>query len=774
MRKKKGAGRHRNRRRGQLLASASAIGVAIASWSERAVAQTPSSTTPGTVMTLPPVKVQSGSSDSFKVDMSSSPKQTAPLLDMPQTITVIPREVIKEQNATTLTEVLRNTPGISFNAGENGFSTGANNFALRGFDASGNIFIDNSRDSGSYTRDVFNIERVEVVKGAAADNGRGGAGGYVNMVTKKPGAQNFYAGEVSAGFDFYGTEARKRATADVNQVIGTSSAIRLNAMISDGGVAGRDMARGSAWGISPAVTFGLGTDFRATVQYEHLGYSDRPDWGVPGATMPGMSTYAPSTVGAPRTAFYGLSSDVDETSYNAIEARLEYDFSPELSISNQTRWSRVARTARFTVPFGFNSPSTVTTQTQYYDRTNDAVTNLTNVSASFATGSLKHKMAAGLELTREQSFSNQGGTSTPPNTNVFYPNPDRSWMVPFVATSTSTVEIGTVALYAFDTVTINPQWEVTGGLRFEWYDVSIGNKTMAGAPATTLDGYSNSYGSLSGRIGVVYKPAPNGSIYASFSVSGQPPGSYLSNPDISRTGQNAFPGFVAAASGMTNYNYEIGTKWDVFDNRLALTAALFRTVRTGVPIIGFDLGAPPATAGLKGYEEQVVQGLEISASGAITPAWNVFGGLAVMDSRRYHSGYLDGVLRATNPADYGVYASTNGNELAFTPNFTANLWTTYRLPFGLTVGGGLQHVSSSFLGRPDDALRIIPNGRFGTMPGYTVINAMMAYELTENVLVRLNVNNLLDEKYVTSSNWSGTRVALGAPQSFIVSASFKF
>lgn len=770
MRKQNKTRRHRS---GRLLASASAIAAAVAAWDDKALAQTPPQPASPTVM-LPPVRVQSATENIFKVDDSSSPKQTAPLLDQPQTITVVPQAVIEEQRAFTLQEVLRNTPGISFEAGENGFSGGSNSFMLRGFNASGNIFIDNARDSGLYTRDTFNVDRVEVVKGAAADNGRGGAGGYINMVTKKPVSRSFYTGDVTVGFDPYGTEARKRLSADLNQAINEHSALRLNAMVSDGGVAGRDLARSSGWGIAPSLTFGTGGDFRATVQYEHLNYRDRPDFGVPGATVPGMITYAPSTFGAPRTAFYGLSSDYDNSVYNAFEARLEYDFSPTLRLSNQTRWSRLDRDARFTVPFGFNGPSTVTTQTQYYNRVNDTISNLTNLSATFATGPYEHNLAAGIEFTRELSFANQGGTNNPPNTNVFYPNPDRSWPVPFLITSTNDISINTLALYAFDTMKISPQWEVTGGVRLEWYDVNIANKTLAGRPATTVDGYSNAYTNLAGRIGVVYKPAPNGSVYAAFSISGQPPGSYLSNPDISREGQNAFPGFVAAASSITNYNYEIGTKWSVFDNRLALTAALFRTVKTGVPIVGFYPGNPPATAGLQGTEQQVVQGLEVSAAGGITKEWNIFGGLAVMDSRRYHSQYLDAVLRATNPGDYGDYSSTNGNQLAFTPTFTANLWTTYSFPFGLTIGGGIQHVSSSYLGRPDDALRIIPNGRYGTLPGYTVVNAMLSYELTENVLLQFNVNNIFNTTYPTASNWNGNRAALGTPQSFMLTTAFKF
>src|SRR5690606_475867 len=131
----------------------------------------------------------------------SSPKATAPLLDTPQTISVIPREVFQEQGARNLTDILRNTPGISFNAGENGFGSNTNDFSLRGFSTSGNIFVDGVRDSGNFARDAFNLEQVEVVKGPAADNGRGGAGGYVNLETKTPKAENFVGGSVGVGFE---------------------------------------------------------------------------------------------------------------------------------------------------------------------------------------------------------------------------------------------------------------------------------------------------------------------------------------------------------------------------------------------------------------------------------------------------------------------------------------------------------------------------------------------------------------------------------------------
>src|SRR5690606_20133673 len=193
---------------------------------------------------------------------------------------------------------------------------------------------------------------------------------------------------------------------------------------------------------------------------------------------------------------------------------------------------------------------------------------------------------------------------------------------------------------------------------------------------TGLHGFHDSQFTLSGKVGVVYKPLPNGSVYASFGVSHLPPGSYLSNPDISRTGDNAFPGLIAGADPTRFHNYEIGTKWDLFQNRLTLTAALFRTEKRNAPITGRDIGETVTT--LKGYGQQIVQGIELGAAGKITENWSVFGGLLVMDSRRQHSAYLDDVRRRANSGDFsagpglgGPWTSTNGDELAFTPRVSA-------------------------------------------------------------------------------------------------------
>ncbi|WP_414899930.1 TonB-dependent receptor [Sphingomonas flavalba] len=715
--------------------------------------------------------------DSYNRAERDSAKSTAPLLDTPQTVSVIPQEVIRDRGARTLSEVLRNTPGISFNAGENGFGTSASNFSLRGFDASGDVFIDNARDSGSYARDMFNTESVEVVKGAAADNGRGSAGGFVNINTKKPVLDTFVAGDVSYGFDQYNSKARKRGAIDINQSLGGLAAVRLNAVVEDSGVAGRELARAKLWGVAPSIAIGLGTNFTATLSWEHVERDDRPDWGVPGAAIENTFRYDPATRGAPRDAYYGLVTDFDDATSDAGLARFTYEPVSGLVLANQTRWSRVKRHARFTIPTGFVAPDTVNSNTLFYNRVNKSISNLTSVNAQFNTGVARHSVAAGVELSWEKSDALRSGNGVPASgaTDLFDPDPRRVGAAPFTPTQIARADIETFAVYLFDTISFGDKFEISGGVRGEGYRVEIDSLTTAGAPTGAFDNFRRSPFTWGGRIGLNWKPVENASLYASFGTSALPAGSYLSNPDASRTGDNVFPGLVDGARPVRSHNYEVGAKLDLFDGGLSLALAGFRGEKRNVPVVG----RPAATGSnsLQGYQKLIVQGGEFSVSGQVTPEWNIFGGILVMDSKRRLSDAMETALGFGNPGDYNASfpaSGLNGDRLAFTPNFQATMWTSYRLPFGLTIGAGVQHVGSSYLGRPDDATRVIPNGIFGKLPAYTLVNAMLAYDVTETVNIRLNIDNIANEKYALSTNWNGTRASLGAPRSFLVSLGFRF
>jgi len=368
------------------------------------------------------------------------------------------------------------------------------------------------------------------------------------------------------------------------------------------------------------------------------------------------------------------------------------------------------------------------------------------VNAEFDTGSFSHTLSAGVEFSREKADTVR--------------NNDPS--------NTSSVKVNTVSAYLYDTVELTDQWLVNGGLRLERYEVDI-HASAGAVPWVGGGDYNASHTTLGGQLGVIYKPAPDGSLYASYGISHLPQGSLLSNPDPSRTGANGFPTFVPGAKPIEAHNYEVGVKWDFLGGDLSVTGALFRTEKHRVAYTG------PV------YGKQIIQGAELGIAGNITPAWRMFGGVTLLDSKRRHGADVDAAVASDYSVGTNIVAdgwsavtTTNGDELAFTPKVTASLWTTYDVTEKLTLGGGFQYVGDSWIGRPDDATRIIPNGKFGKLPSYFLVNLMASYAVNDNVTLRFNVDNVFNEKYLTTMNWNGNWGYVGAPRTYRFGTSFTF
>lgn len=699
------------------------------------------------------VQVQSTAESEYKAERASSPKLTQPLVDTPQTITVIKKEVLRDQAATTLTDALRNTPGITLQMGENGNTATGDAVYLRGFDAQGSIFVDGIRDVGSITRDMFNIEQVEVVKGpAGTDIGRGSPNGYINLQSKVPFAENDANATVSLG-----SGSHKRSTLDLNRKLNEAgtAAFRLNLMAQDSGVVDRDEVKNKGWGFAPSLALGLGTPTRTYFSYLHMNRRNRPDGGFVTTRLPGWSAAALGGLGAPsvdESNFYGWSSDHDDVDADMFTARIEHDLAPGVTVRNITRWGRTKQDLVLTAPFSSTivapnlaDPSTwlVRVSPQGKLQRNEILANQTNITAELKLGGLEHSFSGGLELAREK----QGNGTVAAPAGTYYASlyaPDRSRpVVPVTPTGASTSgEVTTTSAYLFDTIKLNPSWLVNAGLRWEHYRTEYLSLPATGA-TTAATSLSDSDNLFTGKVGVVYKPAPNGSIYAAYATSARPPGSDFA---LSGTAGNANNPNMDPQKARTA---ELGTKWDVLDKRLALTAALFRTDNTN------EIGTPdPVTGAVDQYGKTRVQGVELSAIGQITPAWQLIAGLANTSAK-----VLEGSRTGT----------TTGATVRYSPKLTATLWSTYKLPFGLTVGGGVRYVDTQARSTNTAAVAFVPE-----IPSYTVLDAMLGYEVNKNFSLQLNVFNLTDKFYIARINNAGNRATIGTPRSAVMTATLKF
>lgn len=729
---------------------------------------------------LAPVNVE-GAYNPYKVDEVQSSKFTQPLLDTPQTINVISHDAILQQGATTLTDALRNSPGVgTFYVGENGSTATGDAVYMRGFDAAGSIFVDGVRDLGSISRDVFDTEQVEVIKGPDGTvYGRTTPTGAINMATKQP-----FLGDAVTATLGYGSWNQKRATADWNQVLGERAALRLNVMDQRSGVPGRDDVRNDRWGVAPSLAFGLGTPTTVYLDLLHVAQDNVPDGGVPTLGLPGYSSPDPARPflsNAPKvdpSNFYGTDADHDHVKSDMATVIVHHALSDNAALHDTLRWGRtheeylltafMGNAARLLTPDPLD-PSTWTiarSNPTFKDQTNRILTNQLNLTLNFAAGGVTHNLSAGVELTREELATGgyaalDGSTWSPAN--LYAPDPDTaSGLVTGDNGTWSRARTDTAGLYAFDTLHFGERWLLTIGGRMDRYDTDYrsvvacgGRSTPAcgslptGAPVPGLD--AGKRGTLASyKLGLVYKPATNGSVYANFATGAEPPGG------------NTLA-FSASASNSDNPTFdpqkartvEIGTKWNVLGNQLRLTAALFRTVVSNL------VAQDPVDLQYYQVGHERVQGIELGAVGQLTQHWSLTAGYTVMNT------HADGGIISSQNTPSAP--STNGsNTLAYLPKSSFTTWSTWRLPHHLTLSAGARYSGEMQRGH---------DGAVGT-PEYTdaywVFDAMAGYAINKHVALQLNVYNLFDKDYVAAINKSGYRYTPGAPRSALLTLNLHY
>ncbi|MGV3772486.1 MAG: TonB-dependent receptor [Verrucomicrobiales bacterium] len=685
---------------------------------------------------LPEVVVR-GQQSNYKPEALSSPTYTEPLRDVPQSVTVIPQAVIEEQNATTLRDVLRNVPGISIQAGEGGVPAG-DNLSIRGFNARTDLFVDGIRDIGGYARDPFNYEQIEVVKGpASAYAGRGSTGGSLNLQTKTPKANPFYRGSIGFGTDDY-----KRVTFDVNQPLKPigldTAAVRLNAMWNDSEFPGRDEVINERWGIAPSFAWGLGTQTRLTLTYLHLEQDNVPDYGIPWvpANNVPLASYANQAPPVDFGNFYGLRSrDYENTVTDIPTLRLDHDFNEALSIQNTTRYGRTSRDSVITAPrFASPTSTVINRQIQSRDQVDEIIANRTDLTYKFESGIFENTVVPGVEYNHETSenFARTGAAST---TDLFNPNPNDPSPGSVSRTGAKTDAVAdSVGIYVFDTLKITEKWQVNGGLRWDHFNTEYTAVATNGV-ATTFERTDEM---PSWRGALVFKPKENGSIYFGYGSSFNPSAEGLTLANTATAANNL------SLDPEESQTFELGTKWDLFNRRLSLSAAIFRTEKTNARTE--DPADPSDIVVLAG--EQRVDGVEFGASGSITREWKVFGGYTWLASE---------VVKSRNRLEVG-------NELSNTPEHSANLWTTYDFPFKITIGAGMQYVGSRWSSTNPASRREAPD--------YVLFDALIAYSINEHATLRLNIYNLADEQYI--DRVGGGHFVPGAGRAATLTANFMF
>ena len=629
------------------------------------------------------------------------------LRDAPQSITVIPREVIEQQSASSLRDVLRNVSGISMSAGEGGGGPAGDNLTLRGFAARNDIFVDGIRDFASYTRDTFNIEQVEVVKGpSSAQTGRGSTGGYINLFTKQPMAETFVGGTLGIGAPGF-----IRATGDINlggEELGLGgTAVRLNALYQDGDTPGRDYVETERYGLAPSISVGLGSSTRAIASLTWMKQDNVPDYGIPfvPATNTALPEYADEPAPVDYDNYYGLlERDYEKLQSSIATFALEHDLTDNIRLANTTRYGHATRDSIYSAPrFVSNDSTLINPQTQSRDTVDEILLNQSNLFAKFGTGTLSHDLIAGFEISEEKSRNQLRAVTPGTPTDLFDPEPTRPWhgTVEDIPGAIVRAKADTVAGYIFDTIHFSEQFLATGGIRYERYKTKY-----QGAPPAPKLGRTDE--NLTWRAGVTWKPVRRLSLYAGAGTS--------VNPSIENMTQTNVTPDLAALEPERSRTYEVGAKWDGFDGRLLLNAAIFRTDKVNARTDGLP-GEPAVVLAGK----QRVDGFELGATGRLTERWSIIAGYAYLDSE---------ILESNDPAEVG-------NRLRNVPDHSGSLWTTYELPRGFEIGGGVRYVGERFTNET--------NAR--RLEGYWLADATAAYDISSRLTLRLNAFNLFDKRY---------------------------
>lgn len=696
-----------------------------------------------------------GRSQAYTADESTSLKYTQRLVDTPKTLTLITEDLLRDRNADSLQDGLRAVAGITLAAGEGGTPTGDQMF-IRGFSARNDIMINGVRDIAGYTRDIYNVETIEVAKGpGSAVYGRGATGGNINLQTKTARLEDFTEISVRGG-----SESDYRATLDLNRGTGEHSALRLNVLTDDGDVPGRDEVFNSRDALALSFSAGIDTRSRFTVNADYMVQDNLPDYGLPWVpnyrglddrtVAPELLAYEGKAPPADFGNFYGnVYRDYEDITAQSVTAAYERDLSDATTLRTQLRSGSVERQSVVTAPrFAFTTVGGVRTYgpevTLSDEKTRDTKDSLNvlqvDLIGSYETGRIGHDVVTGVELAHEEflrynfvDLVDDNLDSTPAINPLDDPDPYLAFTGRYGRDGTRQLAEGdTSAIYAFDTMTFNPRWQLTLGLRWDRFESDY--QYSYADPSLHLAAVDEQ---ASWSTGLVYKPADNGTIYFGVGTSFSP-----SAEDLTASTRDNSNDLDPEES----LSYELGTKWELAGGRLFASAALFRTeklhARTDDP---FEDGNVDTLNG-----KQRVDGVELSATGRVTDRFSLSAGYTHQDSE---------IVSAE-----GDDAHLVGAELPRTPPDSYSLWGRYDFSGRWSGALGAQYVGERFNSSDPDGREVADS--------YAVFDLMVMYQATDRLGFRFNGSNLTNERY--ANQVGGGHFAPGEGRSYALSANLSF
>ena len=701
-----------------------------------------------------------------------------PVLDVPQAINIIDERILKDRQVTTLADALRNVAGVTTSVGEGGVVNG-DQFFIRGQPARDDIFTDGLRDFGAFTRDSFNYDSVQVLKGSSSTAlGRGVSGGAINTQSKRAMVDDVLVANVSGGSDKYG-----RITLDANKALGDTTGLRLNLMAHHNNTPDRDTVFSRRWGAAPALGFNIGGQTSFDLIYFHQEETKRVDYGVPIAQTTAVDIERPVTeLGVPRSTFYGFAGDLDKTVVNTLTGRFAHTFAEGLTLTSDSKLGVYKRAFRQTVPSCAattcgdllidNNIATVPMVSSgvrgQFRQTTRGAQNVTTLIVAKPVGDLRNELIVGWDVSyqtndREDDIRPNNGAVSSVSQPLLAPTGSAALTFPHQVFQYRDSKATDLSFFVDERLWLTPTLSLNLGVRYQHFETeqdTVALTTNANGPITSCNGvtgvFTTCFSKLettdnlwSPKAALIWEPSEKASFYLSYSKASVPAGNSLSNGSLSAPGT----GGTIATSDLkpeTTETFDLGAKFSLFRDRLLVQSAIYQIDRSNTREVD------PATQLFVASAEpkQRLRGFEIGASGTVTRD--------ILLTVNY--AYVDAEIREAFASGARDVAAI-GKQVRYIPKHALSFWGSYKPTEGslkgAEIGVGANYQSKVY----------VNNTNTQVAPSYLTFDALVGYSF-DRYRVAVNAYNLTDKRYYGQVN--GGRVVPAAGRSVVASFGVMF